>query len=88
MKNIDPKIFGLNKRNKIYETNDGKVVIVKNRRSRIVMKDGNNIMEIADKIKKVIPEAKITLIATAPICSKTKAFLERNGIQTKQADVL
>ncbi|MFQ6677447.1 MAG: hypothetical protein ACE5D0_03930 [Fidelibacterota bacterium] len=88
MKRINLEIFGLNKHNLIYKTKEDNIVIVKNRKSRIIMKDGNKLLEIADKIKEKIPNAKIELLTTAPICSKTKAFLEKNGIPTKQVDVL
>ena len=88
MKKIEPSKYGLNKRNKIYKTKNGEVAIVKKRKSRIIMKDGYMLLEIAEKIKTVDPNTEIQLITTAPICSKTKAFLEKNGILTKKVDVI
>lgn len=83
MKKVDPSEYGLHKRNEIYINSNGETVIVKNRKSRIIMKDGYKIVETAEKIREVDPKAKIVFIATASMCSKTKVFLEKNGILTK-----
>lgn len=44
------------------------------------MKDGNQILEIAETLKKIKPEAIVSLIVSGPICSKTKAFLSTHNI--------
>ncbi len=88
MKIIEPSKYGLNKRNKIYETIDGEIAIVIDRKSRIIMKDGYRLMEIVEKINKADQGVTIVFITTASMCSKTKAFLEKNGIFTKQIDAI
>jgi hypothetical protein len=45
------------------------------------MADGRKILEKAQKIKEVQPSIAVVLKTTAPVCSKTKAFLEESGIQ-------
>lgn len=87
MKKVDAGKYGLKKNNKIYETNGGEIAIVKDRKSRIIMKDGYKIVEVAEKIKVEEPNKIIIFLSTAPVCSKTKAFLEKNGILTKRVNV-
>ncbi len=87
MKKIDPGKYGLHKSNELYIIDKSEIAIVKNRKSRIIMKDGYKLLETVKKIKKVDPNTKIEFITTASICSKTKAFLEEKGIITKRADV-
>jgi hypothetical protein len=83
MKKIDPSKYGLRKNNKIYRNKAGVIVIVKNRKSRIIMKDGYKLLETAEKIKEVDSNTKIEFLTTAPICSKTKVFLKEKGIITR-----
>ncbi len=45
------------------------------------MADGKKIMEKAEKKKGVKPSTSVTLKTTAPVCSKTKNYLEDAGIQ-------
>jgi hypothetical protein len=44
------------------------------------MIDGKKLLELADKIRKVEPEVKISIITNAPVCSKTTAFLKEHSI--------
>jgi hypothetical protein len=44
------------------------------------MKDGAGIVAKVNKIKNHVPDAKVSLKTSAPVCSKTKAFLEEHGI--------
>ena len=44
------------------------------------MKDGYKTLETARKIRKIEKSVKITLQTNAPMCSKTKTFLEKNVI--------
>jgi len=87
MEKLDTHKYGLTKRAKIYKTHNGEIAIVKDRKSRIIMKDGYKIMEVAKKIQVEEPNIKIIFLSTAPMCSKTKAYLENKGILTKRADV-
>ena len=45
------------------------------------MKDGKKILDIAKKIK-TKTKTGVFLATTAPVCSKTKAYLKENKIET------
>lgn len=79
-KNIDPGIFGLSNKVKLTEIDKNNIAIIKKRKSRIIMTDGNNILKQANKIKEKQPGLKISLIISGPICSKTVNFLKTNDI--------
>ena len=44
------------------------------------MKDGRNILSKAEQIKTKIDTAIVDVRTTAPVCSKTSAFLKAHGI--------
>ena len=77
---IDPKLFGLTPSTKLQQVDTTKFNLIIQRKSRIIMKDGEGILLKANKIKKYVPNAKVSLKTSAPVCSKTKAFLEEHGI--------
>jgi hypothetical protein len=81
MKSLDPKTFGLAPRTVIEQIDDNMIAIVMDRKSRIIMADGKKILEKLDTIKKSLPRVRVALKTTAPVCSKTKAYLEGEGIQ-------
>ncbi len=76
---IDSGIFGFSNRVVINADKDT-YKIIKKRKSRIIMKDGLQILSMAKKIKEDIPTAKIQLHISGPICSKTLKFLNENSI--------
>ena len=78
---LNPEEFGLPARTLLEQRDDGLIAIVMNRKSRIIMADGKKILEKARKIVKARPSATVALKTTAPLCSKTKRFLEAEGIQ-------
>lgn len=82
MSYIDPKIYGLPARIVLEKISAGHMAVVLNRSSRIIMKDGERILNYAEKIRKATPDMKISLKTTAPVCSKTKNFLQKKGIRT------
>lgn len=82
-KPIDPKTFGLHFSTKIEQENDTQFIIRINRKSRIIMKDGEKILANAGKIKSKVPGAVVTIATTAPVCSKTRQFLSDQGIGVK-----
>ena len=53
MQKINPKKYGLSYQTTIFKIERGDVVIMKNRKSRIIMKDGYKILETARKIRKI-----------------------------------
>ena len=77
---IDPKKFGLSPRTVLGQLSPKHFVIIKDRKNRIIMKDGNQILEQFNLIKYVEPKVKISLATNAPVCSKTTTFLLENGI--------
>lgn len=79
-KQIDPSKYGLAKRIKIVEISKNHLGILKMRKSRIIMKDGKQIMEVADIIRNKIYNLQISLIISGPICSKTIKLLNSNSI--------
>ena len=56
-------------------------VIFIDRKSRTIMRDAAVILEKANKIRKAVSGATITLETTAPVCSKSTKFLSDNGIE-------
>ena len=84
MKRIDPKTFNLNSK-AVIEERDNSLSFVINRKSRIIMKDGKRLLEQVNHIKK--GSKKPVLISTsAPVCSKTKKFLNENSVEIIQED--
>lgn len=83
---IDPRRFGLPARTTLEEIDDQTLALVINRKSRIIMADGRKILEKIEKIKKVRTDVRVTLKTSAPVCSKTSAFLSTHGIQVTQTD--
>ncbi len=77
---IDPKLFNLPSSTKLRKIGTAQFDIVIQRKSRIIMKDGENILTKANKIKDHVPNAKVSLTTSAPVCSKTKSFLKEHNI--------
>ena len=80
MKSIDPKTYNLSPRTKLLENNSGSLFILIDRKSRVVMKDGHKIVKIAKDINKINQNKKISLLTSAPVCSKTKKHLLKCSI--------
>ena len=81
LKEIDSKSVGAPTRSVIGQDNNNHLYIIKNIKSRIIMKDGMKIVDIAKSIQ-VQKNTKKYLATTAPVCSKTKKYLEENQIKT------
>ena len=77
---IDPKLFSLPPSTKLKQAGSNQFDIIIQRKSRIIMKDGKDVLAKVDKIKHHVPKAKVSLRTSAPVCSKTKAILEERGI--------
>ncbi len=52
------------------------------------MKDGLKILEMANQIKQMEKTARVVLITNAPVCGKTKAYLEGRNILVLQNNAL
>ena len=79
LKMVSANELSLSSRIKIAIDNKDNHYIIKNVRSRIIMKTGEKIYEIANQIK-ANTKGSVFLATTAPICSKTKKYLEEKKI--------
>jgi len=77
---LDPKEYGLSQRTLIGLYADRHFVLIKDRKSRIIMKDGKQILEQIEKIKSRAPETETNLATNAPVCGKTTKLLNEKGI--------
>lgn len=77
---LDPAEFGLNSRTVLKRLKKNHIAIVINRKSRIIMKDGESILERSAAVKNRAGDIKVSLLTDAPVCSKTEKFLAENGI--------
>ena len=82
MKKIDPKLYGLHSRITLRK-NKKDIYIVIDRKSRVIMKDGYRILEIAKKIRNFEIGKNVSVLSGAPLCSKTRKFLTENNITIK-----
>ena len=80
LKEIDSKSVGAPTRSVIGQDNNNRLYIIKNIKSRIIMKDGYKIAEAVKQIKNK-NNISVSLATTAPVCSKTTRFLNENDIK-------
>ena len=80
MQPIDPRTYNLPQRTKLLQDNAGSLFVLIDRKSRVVMKDGHRVVKIAEDIKKVNQNKKVSLLTSAPVCSKTKKHLLKCSI--------
>ena len=83
MKNIDPTQYNLSSRVDLRQDRSGDLLIIIDRKSRIIMKDGIRVLEMVKKINKIDTKKNISVRTSAPICSKTKKLLLENSIVVK-----
>ena len=83
MKNIDPTQYNLSSRVDLRQDRSGDLLIIIDRKSRIIMKDGIRVLEMVKKTNKIDPKKNISVRTSAPICSKTKKLLLVNSIMIK-----
>ncbi|NOZ75739.1 MAG: hypothetical protein GXO90_10300 [FCB group bacterium] len=77
---LNPQDVGLSKRIRLVKNNAGHIALVLDRKSRVILKDGERILRIAAAVRSRWPEAQFSLITTAPVCSKTTHLLETHRI--------
>ena len=80
MKKINPLEYNLPPRLNIQVNKKNELFYIIDRKSRIIMKDGVKIFNHVQEIRKKELSIKIILKTTAPVCSKTKAFLFEKGV--------
>tara|TARA_B100000470_G_scaffold90373_1_gene69663 strand:- start:586 stop:858 length:273 start_codon:yes stop_codon:yes gene_type:complete len=79
---LDPKKYGLSTRVVLIENEQKEIIISIDRKSRIIMKDGIKIVDQARQIQ--LQEQKTISVKTnAPVCSKTKQYLQKKGIEVR-----
>ena len=78
MKKLEPQSYGLSNRTNLVRI-DNSIGIVIDRKSRIIMKDGDRIVKQAQAIQ-VKENKPVVLFTSAPVCSKTKQYLSANNI--------
>ena len=81
MRKVDPKAFNLSSRTNIQENDRNEVFFIINRKSRIIMKDGIRIFNQIQKVKEKRRKARFFLKTPAPVCSKTKKYLNQRKIE-------
>ncbi|MGY8764082.1 MAG: hypothetical protein ACKVLE_05020 [Fidelibacterota bacterium] len=84
MKNIDPKRYSLSSRTILRQIGKNNISIIIDRKSRIIMKDGQRIMKQARAIHQINSNMIITVLTSAPVCSKTRSFLLEKNIYIKE----
>jgi len=84
MKNIDPKRYNLSSRTILRQIGKNNISIIIDRKSRIIMKDGQRIMKQAQAIHQINSNMIITVLTPAPVCSKTRSFLLEKNIYIKE----
>jgi len=82
---LNSKEYGLNTRTVVGQF-DNLIVLIKDRKSRIIMKDGRQILEQVDSINKHETDTQIGLATNAPICGKTIKFFEEKGLEVYQLE--
>jgi len=83
---IDPKRFGFSSRAIIGQLSQNHLVIIKDRKSRIIMKNGKQIIEQVNVILDFEQKLRISIATNAPVCSKTTKFLGEKGIDILSLD--
>ena len=84
---IDPKKYNLSTRITLFKRNN-EIIIVLDRKSRIIMKDGYRIIDQFLSIQNIEPGVSVSVFTSAPVCSKTRAYLNKKGIELMDLDEL
>ena len=84
MKIIDPKRYNLSSRTILRQIGKNNISIIIDRKSRIIMKDGQRIMQQVRAIHQINSKMSITVLTSAPVCSNTRAFLLEKFIYIKE----
>ncbi len=80
---IAPDTLGLHRTVIVEQIGSQAYSLVIRRKSRIIMADGRKLLEKSNKIKESLPGATVIVETSAPVCSKTRAFLSDHGIEVR-----
>ena len=83
MKIIDPKRYNLSSRLNLQQNKLNEIFIIIDRKSRVVMKDAHRILEMVNRIQSIEKDRYVSVLTSAPVCSKTRIFLSDNSISVK-----
>ena len=83
MKKIDPKRYNLSSRLNLHQNKLNELFIIIDRKSRVVMKDAHRILETVNRIQSIEKDRHVSVLTSAPVCSKTQTFLSDNSISVK-----
>ena len=83
MKKIDPRRYNLSPRLNLQQNKLNELFIIINRKSRVVMKDAHRILEMVNRIQSIEKDRYVSVLTSAPVCSKTRIFLSDNSIPVK-----
>ena len=81
---LDPKSLGLSSRDHVEKLDDGRLALIIHRKSRIIMADGRRLLEKVRILRSSISGADVTIRTSAPVCSKTRAFLEAHDVSVEE----
>ena len=70
-------------RTKFDENKLNELFIIIDRKSRVVMKDAHRILETVNRIQSIEKDRHVSVLTSAPVCSKTQTFLSDNSISVK-----
>lgn len=80
MEKVDPKTFGFSPRTRLYKKDPDTYVIQIFRKSRVIMKDAKALVDKQTSIVHQHPDALLMLETSAPVCTKSTAYLKGHGI--------
>ena len=83
MKKIDPRRYNLSPRLNLQQNKLNELFIIIDRKSRVVMKDAHRILETVNRIQSIEKDRHVSVLTSAPVCSKTQTFLSDNSISVK-----
>lgn len=77
---LSPAQFGLPPRTQLERVDEQTIAIRIDRKSRIIMADGLKILDKITVLQQSLPDHLFALKTTAPVCGKTKTFLQQHGV--------
>ena len=83
MKKIDPKRYNLSPRLNLQQNELNELYIIVDRKSRIIMKDGHQILNMVNRIQSIEKARHVSVLTSAPVCTKTRTFLSNNAVLVK-----
>lgn len=86
MKILSPKDYKISSRTIIEQVDENTYAIVIQRKSRIIMKDGRQVMQKIETLKTYFPNGIFLFKTSAPVCSKTLTYLTEQHVQVITID--